>query len=257
METLTSFSDHIIMRTAKVKLNFINAARGTDMNTSIHIFVGHYGSGKTECAINYAIKQVECGREVAMADLDIVNPYFRTRQQALMLGARGIRVVSSNFNNDWKIDIPGISSEVQSFFVDNGRDNVVDVGGNAVGARVLARFRDQITDGSYEMWLVVNANRYESQTTDRVLEFAQEIQDACKLSITGLINNTHLLQETTLEDILRGDAVVREVSKKMQIPCLYCTCPPELMETCKAQKPSLAGEIVPVRMYVRPEYLMD
>ena len=96
------------------------------MNTSIHIFVGHYGSGKTECAINYAIKQVECGREVAMADLD-----------------------------------------------------------------------------------------------------------------------------------MRGDAVVREVSKKMQIPCLYCTCPPELMETCKAQKPSLAGEIVPVRMYVRPEYLMD
>lgn len=90
---------------------------------------------------------------------------------------------------------------------------MVDVGGNAVGARVLARFRDQITDDSYAMWLVVNANRYESQTTNQVLEFAQEIQDACKLSITGLINNTHMLQETTLEDILRGDAVVREVSK--------------------------------------------
>ena len=102
------------------------------MEKNIHIFVGHYGSGKTECAINYAIRQKKAGKEVAMADLDIVNPYFRTRQQAEMLGARGIRVVSSNFNNAWKIDIPSINSEVQSFFVNNGRDNVIDVGGNAV-----------------------------------------------------------------------------------------------------------------------------
>ena len=139
------------------------------METSIHIFVGHYGSGKTECAVNYAIRQKEAGKEVAMADLDIVNPYFRTRQQAEMLGARGIHVVSSNFNNDWKVDIPGISSEVQSFFVDNGRDNVVDVGGNAVGARVLARFLDQITEREYHLWLVVNANRYESQTVSEII----------------------------------------------------------------------------------------
>lgn len=227
------------------------------MNTSIHIFVGHYGSGKTECAINYAIEQANRGQKVAMADLDVVNPYFRTRQQALMLGARGIRVVSSNFNNDWKIDVPGISSEVQSFFVDNGRDNVVDVGGNAVGARVLARFRDQIRDGSYEMWLVVNANRYESQTPEQVLGFAREIEDACRLEITGLINNTHMLQKTTMEDILRGDQVVREVSKKMQIPCLYCACPHGLIETCKEHEEALVGEIVPIRMYLRPEYLVD
>ena len=86
------------------------------MGAHIHIFVGHYGSGKTECAVNYAMEQARRGREVAMADLDIVNPYFRTREQAEMLGARGIRVVSSNFNNDWRVDIPGISSEIQSFF---------------------------------------------------------------------------------------------------------------------------------------------
>ena len=227
------------------------------MKKNIHIFAGHYGSGKTECAINYAIRQKNAGIEVAMADLDIVNPYFRTRQQAEMLGARGIRVVSSNFNNDWKIDIPSINSEVQSFFVNNGRDNVIDVGGNAVGARVLARFRDQIEDGSYELWLVVNANRYESQTAAQVMEFADDIERMCELKITGLINNTHMLTETTMEDIMRGNKVVKEVSQKRKLPCLFCSCPPELYEECRTMQEELAGEVTPVRMYVRPEYLMD
>lgn len=227
------------------------------MEKNIHIFVGHYGSGKTECAINHAIRQKKAGKEVAMADLDIVNPYFRTRQQAEMLGARGIRVVSSNFNNDWKVDIPSINSEVQSFFVNNERDNIIDVGGNAVGARVLARFRDQIEDGSYELWLVVNANRYESQTAAQVMEFADDIERMCELKITGLINNTHMLTETTMEDILRGNRVVKEVSRKRELPCLFCSCPPELLEECRSMQEELAGEVIPIRMYVRPEYLMD
>ena len=227
------------------------------MGAHIHIFVGHYGSGKTECAVNYAMEQARRGREVAMADLDIVNPYFRTREQAEMLGARGIRVVSSNFNNDWRVDIPGISSEIQSFFVENGRDNVIDVGGNAAGARVLARFRDQIREGSYEMWMVVNANRYETQTPEQVLDFAEGIQSVSGLRLTGLINNSHMLQETTLEDILRGDRVVREVSGRLRLPCVFCTCPPELLEECRRRQGELLGELVPISMTVRPDSLMD
>ena len=227
------------------------------MAANIHIFVGHYGSGKTECAVNYAIDQAQRGKEVAMADLDIVNPYFRTRQQAEMLGARGIHVVSSNFNNDWKIDVPGISSEVQSFFIENGRDNVIDVGGNAVGARVLSRFRNQIAEGSYDMWLVVNANRYESQTAEQVLGFADAIQGASGLKVTGLINNTHMLNETTMEDVLLGNEVAGEVARKLQVPCVYCCCPPELLEACGARRKELLGEVVPIQMYMRPEYLMD
>ena len=226
------------------------------MKTQIHIFVGHYGSGKTECAINYAVEQEKLGRTVAMADMDIVNPYFRTRQQAEVLGAQGIHVVSSNFDNDWRVDIPGLSSELQSFFVDNGRDNVIDIGGNAVGARVLARFRDQIEPGSYEMWFVVNANRYESQTADEVMEFARTIQESSGLKITGLINNTHMLTETTMEDVLRGNAVVEDVSRRLQVPCVYCSCPPELLEECRQRQDELLGEVVPVHMYVRPEYLL-
>lgn len=226
------------------------------MVTKIHIFVGHYGSGKTECAINYAVEQKKLGQDVAMADLDIVNPYFRTRQQADMLGAKGIHVVSSNFANDWRVDIPGLNSELQSFFVDNGRDNVIDVGGNAVGARVLARFRDQIEPGSYEMWLVVNANRYESQTADQVIDFADSIQDSCKLNITGIINNTHMLTETTMEDILRGNEVVREVCSRLQVPCVFCSCSPELLSECLQRQEELLGKVTPVKMYVRPDYLM-
>lgn len=227
------------------------------MSKNIFIFTGHYGSGKSEFAVNFAISKASKGHKVAMADLDIVNPYFRTRQQAQMLGAKGIHVVSSNFDNDWKVDIPGINSEIHSFFVENDRDNVIDVGGNAAGARVLARFGGHIREGSYEMWLVVNANRYESQTSDQVMEFARSIEETSRLKITGLINNTHMLTETTMEDIFHGNDVVREVSERLNVPCVYCSCSEELLDQCKEHQSELLGEVVPINMYLRPRYLMD
>lgn len=95
------------------------------MKTGIHMIVGHYGSGKSELCMNYALKLRQEGVDVAVADMDIVNPYFRTRQQAQVLGAKGIHVVSNNFNNDWRIDIPALNSELQSFFLDNGRENLI------------------------------------------------------------------------------------------------------------------------------------
>lgn len=225
------------------------------MNTGIHIIVGHYGSGKTEFAVNYAVACRKQGLDVAMADLDIVNPYFRTRQQAELLGARGIRVVSNNFDNDWKMDLPALNSELNSFFLDNGRENIVDVGGDAVGARVLGRFRDRITEGSYEMWMVVNANRFESQTAEQALRFAESIRISSGLDITGVINNTHMLRETAMEDILRGNEVVKEVCESLQVPCVYCSCPGDLADACRALGEELLGEVFPVELFMRPEYL--
>lgn len=232
-----------------------NEEGGERMKTGIHIIVGHYGSGKSEFCMNFAMKLRQEGVDVAVADLDIVNPYFRTRQQAQVLGAKGVHVVSSNFDNDWTIDLPALNSELQSFFLDNGRENLIDVGGNAVGARVLARFHDQIREGSYEMWLVVNANRYESQTADQVIEFAEGIARESRLTITGVINNTHMLDETTMEDIFRGDKVVREVCERLKVPCVYCSCPASLYEECKARDGELLGEVIVIDMYLRPDYL--
>ena len=225
------------------------------MKSNIHIIVGHYGSGKTEFAVNYAIRRRESGREVAIADLDIVNPYFRTRQQADMLEEMGIRVVSSNLGNDWRLDIPALNSELQSFFIEGERENVIDVGGNAVGARVLARFRNQITASRYDMWLVINANRYETQTPEQVIDFAQGITGACGLRLTAVINNTHMLRETEMADILRGSKVTKEVCSKLEIPCIYTVCPEHLLSACRERKDEIPGELFPIRMYMRPSYL--
>ena len=224
-------------------------------SSNIHFIVGHYGSGKTEFAVNYAVRLRRNGANVAMADMDIVNPYFRTRQQAELLGTRGIRVVSGNLGNDWRIDLPALNSELQSFFIDNGRENVIDVGGNAAGARVLARFRDQIPETGYDMWLVINANRYESQSADQVIAFAESITAACGLHLTGTVSNTHMLRETTMEDILRGARVTREVSQRLGIPCIYTCCPEELLEECGAYKGEIPGELFPIDLYMRPAYL--
>ena len=225
------------------------------MKSNIHIVIGHYGSGKTEFAVNYAIRRRESGSEVAIADLDIVNPYFRTRQQADMLEAKGIRVVSSNLGNDWRLELPALNSELQSFFIECQRENIIDVGGNAVGARVLARFRNEIVGSRYDMWLVINANRYKTQTPEQAIAFATDIAGACGLKISGVINNTHMLRETELKDILHGSEVTREVCSKLEIPCIYTVCPQHLLSACEAATDQIPGELFPVKLYMRPSYL--
>lgn len=223
------------------------------MTANIHLIVGHYGSGKTEFAVNYALWHRRQGHEVAIADLDIVNPYFRTRQQAQVLGARGISVVSNNMDNDWTVDVPAVSSEINSFFVRKDRENIVDVGGNAVGARVLARYRNMIPESGYEAWLVFNANRYETQNAGQAAGFARDIEGSGKIKLTGVINNTHMLRETEPDDILRGDMVTRELCEMLDLPCIYTVCPRNLEEAMNNK--NLLGELFPIDLHLRPEYM--
>ena len=190
------------------------------MKSNIHIVIGHYGSGKTEFAVNYAIRRRESGSEVAIADLDIVNPYFRTRQQADMLEAKGIRVVSSNLGNDWRLELPALNSELQSFFIESQRENIIDVGGNAVGARVLARFQPKIVQEDHQLICVLNANRPEVRKPDDALSYLRAIEQTTSLTCTGLVNNTHLCGETTAAEIRKGAALAEEVSRQTGIPVL-------------------------------------
>jgi len=225
------------------------------MGHNICFIVGHYGSGKTEFALNYALKLRRSGRETAIADLDIVNPYFRSREKAALLQKEGIRVVSNNLDNEWRIDLPALSSELESFFIDSGRANVIDVGGDAVGARVLARFHDHIAEGSYDMWLVVNANRFGSRTAEQNLPFARTIMAESGLRLTGVVSDTHMLCETMMEDILRGGEVVGEVCRQLGLPCVYTVCPESLLAECEQQREKLPGELFPIQLYMRPDYL--
>lgn len=234
-------------------MNFKFEKEVTDIGT--HIIAGHYGSGKTEFAVNYALRLHEQGRSVAIADLDIANPYFRVREKADELEAQGIHVVSNNLHNEWRIDIPALSAELESFFTDNDRENVVDVGGNAEGARVLGRFSEFLRHITPDFWLVINANRYESQTPEEVIAFARQIEAASGVRFTALINNTHMLRETAMEDILRGAEVTRVCSQRLHLPCIYTVCPAGLYEECRGRQAEIPGELFPIELHMRPDYL--
>lgn len=219
----------------------------------VYIIVGHYGSGKTEFSVNLVYKLINEGRKVAISDLDIVNPYFRSREKSEEFKKIGVKLISNNFENDNLVDMPALSAEIQSLFINKERDNIIDVGGDAVGATVLGRFAKDISKIDYGMWIVINANRYQTQTVEQVLEYMSDIEFKSKLKINGLINNTHYLRETSIEDVVKGDKLVREVSKKTGVPIKYVAYLKEIQS--ELEKIDLLGKRMPIDMYMRPKWL--
>lgn len=130
----------------------------------IRIVTGHYGSGKTEFVVNYAIELAKQGKNVAIADLDVVNVYFRSREKAEMLEALGIKVISGALGHNANLDLPAISAGVLGPLQDDSYDLILDIGGDSVGARVLARYKNMLVDGSYDLFCVFNGNREQTGT---------------------------------------------------------------------------------------------
>lgn len=218
----------------------------------IRIIIGHYGSGKTEFAVNYCMKLAEKNRKVAIADLDIVNPYFRSRERAEMLEASGIQVISSTLGHDFSLALPALSSEIVGPIQNEAFDVVLDVGGNSVGARVLARFRQDIIGRDYDMFCVVNTNRPETMDVDGIMHHVQSIEMTSGLKVTGLINNTHLLRETTVETVLASQDIIRVASEKLSIPIRYIST---LEKVAQALPGDIDGEIFPIKMYMRDAWM--
>lgn len=219
----------------------------------IRIITGHYGSGKSEFAINYVTKlrKLVTGK-VALSDLDVVNVYFRTREKKELLKSLDIIPIDSSIHAP-NLDVPAISAQVMTPMNDKSYNYVVDLGGDNVGARVMGRFSDLIEENDYDMFCVVNANREKTQTSQEVIEYIKAIEKASKLKVTGLINNTHLLKSTTVEDVLRGQEVVREVSKELNIRIKYVACLEHLVEELPKD---LEGEIFPISLYMRETWMM-
>lgn len=193
----------------------------------IQIITGHYGSGKTEYAVNLALQLAGTGRKTALADLDIVNPYFRSYEQAGRLEAAGIRVIVTSCGG--VADIPALNPEVLSVFQDPSWTGVLDIGGDPIGARVLARFAPQLRREEFDLLYVLNANRPETRDLDRALAYMRGIEAECRQKVTGIVNNTHLCGETTAEEILRGAELARDISEKTGIPVLCHTAEERLI----------------------------
>ena len=218
----------------------------------IRIIIGHYGSGKSEFALNYVTKLRELvDTNVAIADLDVVNVYFRSREKKELLNKKNIEAIDSSIQTQ-TLDVPSISARVMTPLNDSSYNYVMDVGGNEVGARVVGRFSELIDENDYDMFCVVNANREQTQTAKEVINHIREIEKSSKLKVTGLINNTHLIRETTLEDILRGQEVVKEVSRICSIPIKYVSCLEELIDQLPKD---IEGEILPINLYLREQWM--
>lgn len=218
----------------------------------IRIIIGHYGSGKSEFSVNYAMKLAEMGRKVAIADLDIVNMYFRSREKAVEMENLGVKVIGSKINAP-AIEVPSISPEVLTPLQDESYDTILDVGGDQVGARALGRYVEYFKEGNYDMFFVLNANRPETQTLEKTLEYMVKIEDVSRAKITGIINNTHLLKGTTAEDVLRGQKLALEVSARTNIDIKYISV---LEDVVPSLPKDLEGEIFPIKMFMREEWML-
>lgn len=189
----------------------------------ITLFAGHYGSGKTNIALNYARMLKRSGEKVVIADLDIVNPYFRTKDSAAALQAEGIDLVVSDFANS-NVDFPAMPKEIYGLVAERGQKVVMDIGGDDRGALALGRYVPDIrAEGDYEMLAVVNAARPLTQTAADAVEVLREIEAACQLPFTGIVNNTNLGQQTTAATVLESVPYANEVAALMGVPVRF-TC---------------------------------
>ncbi|KAF5029097.1 hypothetical protein DSECCO2_652160 [anaerobic digester metagenome] len=216
------------------------------------IVIGHYGSGKTEFSVNYAVKLKEHYDNVSIADLDIVNPYFRSREKREFFEKIGIKVYDSSIRNT-AVDIPALPAEMTGVIMNQNEKSVIDVGGDPVGARVLARYAEQIKNVEYDMFYVINGNRPETRTAEDTVKLLRLIEQTSGLKVTGLINNTHLLKDTTVEDVEFGHELTKKVSWETDIPIRYEAA---LKETAlKITNKEILEKIFPINLYMREDWM--
>ena len=202
----------------------------------VTLFAGHYGSGKTNIAVNYALHLRKQGLPVIIADLDIVNPYFRTQDSAKELEEAGIEVIASPYANS-NLDIPALPEKMYRVCRDHSVYAVIDVGGDDQGAVALGRYTPEILEeGNYEMIFVANAFRPLTRKPEEALEVMREIEAAGGIPFTAIVNNANLGEETSAEDVLRGEAFCRELSRLSGLPVAFTSIVREL-------QPHLEGKV--------------
>lgn len=214
-------------------------------NRRLFIILGAYGTGKTEIAVNLALQLVQAGRQTALCDLDIVNPYFRSREKAALLQEAGIRLIAPPaFTRG--ADLPAVPAGLWQAIMDTSLYSVLDVGGDKEGARVLAAYTDQIAEYNPDILYVFNASRYDNDTADHALKSLRQIEDYASLKVTGIIANTHLLSETTLDTVLAGAEWAEELSKLSGLP-IVCYA---INETFTTQLAHLQPQL-PLTLYMK------
>lgn len=191
------------------------------MHKRVTLFAGHYGSGKTNLAVNWALGLKKQGGRIVIADLDIVNPYFRTKDSAALLEENGIEVVSPEFANS-NVDLPALPAELYGVVQNRQRYAVMDIGGDDRGAVALGRYAPYILEeNDFEMIFVANFMRPLTLTPADALEVMREIEQAGGIPFTSIVNNTNLGPLTEPETVLSGLEKCRELSALCGLPVLF------------------------------------
>ncbi len=194
----------------------------------VSLFCGHYGSGKTNLAVNYAIELAKQGHQVQIADMDIVNPYFRTKDSARELEEAGVQMVASQFANSGA-ELPAMPSEFYGLFEFHDKLAILDVGGDDRGAYALGRYAPMILEeNDYHCFFVANFYRPLTRTPKEALGVMREIELAGKVPFTAIINNANLGEETTVEDIERTFPLIEELSRISGLPVAFTGAKKEL-----------------------------
>jgi hypothetical protein len=219
----------------------------------IIIFTGHFGSGKTELAVNYASRSAAEGRKTTLVDLDIVNPFFRSTEIRQQLEDRGVKVISPNFAAT-TVDIPSLPAEIYSVFSDYESRVAFDVGGDETGAGALGQYFPYFKREPYRMFYVINAKRPLSADKEDILEMLAAVQVASRLKVTDIVNNTNLSYETRVSDLVEGQAVVEEAAVAAGLPVTFVSGMRHLKD---ALPPELQRKFIPVDLYMKPPWQRD
>ena len=219
------------------------------------LFAGHYGSGKTNIAVNYAMLLAKEGKKVCIADLDIVNPYFRSAEQSDRLKATGIEVFMPSFAMS-TVDIPALPANIMAVFEQDFDRVIIDVGGDDTGATALGRYAPQLSERRDEitMLYVVNPNRPLSGTEEDIAELYTLIGQKARMTPDALVNNANLQEHTTADDLTHAQTILENVSEKLDVPVAMVAGMPHLKE----QLPPAMQEIYfPFTPIMKPDWLVD
>ena len=200
------------------------------------LFAGHYGSGKTNIAVNYALHLAKEGKQVCIADLDIVNPYFRTADSRQELESAGVELISPQFANS-NVDLPALPAQAYKLVQDKRCYGIMDIGGDDRGALALGRYAPYILEeNDFEMLFVANCFRPLTRTPQEAYEVLREIETAGGIPFTGIVNNSNLGNDTTAEDILAAQDYAAAL-------CALCKLPLRLNTVKETLMPQLTGRV--------------
>lgn len=199
----------------------------------VTLFAGHYGSGKTNIAVNYALYLKRSGKPVSIGDLDIVNPYFRTKDSAKELADAGIELISPAFANS-NVDLPALPKELYRLVQVRDVYAVLDIGGDDRGAYALGRYTPSILEeADYEMIFVANFARPLTRSAKEALEVMREIEYAGKIPFTAIVNNTNIGYETTEKTVFNSMVLADELSELSGLPILFTSAEKRVAENLK------------------------